>query len=83
MSNSFAKPRTNSQHEVITSDFIGGYMPSIHTNHRTKLGEVSQSKGPNLQNNSSTWGTRHYSCNAYTDRGKDQHIIDAGLKICS
>ena len=55
--------------------------PSIHTNHRTKLGEVSQSKGPNLRNSSSTWGTRHYSCNAYPNRGKNQHIINAGSKI--
>ena len=83
MSNSFAKPRTNSQHDVITGDFIGGCMPSIHTNHRTKLGEVSQSKGANLGNNSSTWGTRHYSCNTYPNRGKNQHIIDADLKIHS
>ena len=30
-------------------------MSSIHTNHRTKLGEVSQSKGPDFQNNSSAW----------------------------
>ena len=25
---------------VTTGDFIGGCVPSIHTNHRTKLGEV-------------------------------------------
>ena len=41
LESSFANPRTNSQHEVTTGDFIGGCVPSIHTNHRTKLGEVS------------------------------------------
>ena len=48
-----------------------------------KLGEVSQSKGSNLRDNSSTWGTRHYSCNAHPNRGKNQHIIDTGSKIHS
>ena len=63
----FAEQRTTNHHEVPTCTSIGRCMPNTYTNKRTKLGKVSKSEMPNLQRFSLASGTRHSSCNGYSN----------------
>ena len=40
-------------------------------------------KDPTYETVPSTWGTRHNSCNAYSNRRKNKHVINDGSKICT